>query len=181
MTSLYYIPSFMVCITSKSEIEACSSGSKLIEWLTISMWQRHQLSLIFQLQLYPPHVLTRMFLTNKPDFTITATHITWYKLHIPYQALLPHAICIVQHIHKLHRERRNIFHETITNVYTIKYEKCIYNTLIDQMFDYKIAVLCLAAFFPGSTLGILSELMALREEYQDDISILQKVDNLLTL
>lgn len=169
----------MVCVTSKSQIERCSSGSKLIEWLTITMWQRHQLSLIFQLHLTSPANITRMFLTNKPDFTITATHITWYKLHIPYSALLPHAICIIQHLHKLHRERRNIFHETITNVYTMKYEKCIYNTLIEQMFNSKIAILCLAAFFPTSVSVIYEELIELKSEYSDDISIIQKVDNIL--
>lgn len=171
----------MVCVTSKRQIERCSSGSKLIEWLTISMWQRHQLSLVFQLHLHPPNVLARMFLTNKPDFTITATHITWYKLNIPYQALLPHAICIIQHIHKLHRERRNIFHETITNVYTMKYEKCIYNTLIEQMFNSKIAVLCIAAYFPASTRLIFDELSDIKEEYSDDISTIQKVNRLTTV
>ena len=169
----------MVCVTSKSQIERCSSGSKLIEWLTISMWQRHQLSLIFQLHLYSPNLLARMFLTNKPDFTITATHITWYKLAIPYSALLPHAICIIQNIHKLHRERRNIFHETITNLYTMKYEKCIYNTLIEQMFDSRVAILCLAAFFPTTVPMLFDELQEIKEEYHDDISIIQNVDRLL--
>ena len=171
----------MVCVTTKSEIERCSSGSKLIELLTISMWQRHQLSLIFQLHLYSPNILARMFLTNKPDFTITATHITWYKLQIPYQALLPHAICIIQHIHKLHRERRNIFHETITSVYTMKYEKCIYNTLIEQKFDSQTAILCIAAYFPASTRLVFDELMDIKEEFSDDISIIQKVNTLTML
>jgi len=179
MSSLHYISSFMVCVTSKSQIERCSSGSKLVEWLTISMWQRHQLSMIFQLHLYSPNTLARMFLINKPDFTITATHITWYKLHIPYSALLPHSICIIQHLHKLHRERRNIFHETITNVYTMKYEKCIYNTLIEQMFDSSVAILCLAAFFPTSVPSIFEELLEIKQEFHDDISIIQKVNKLL--
>lgn len=169
----------MVCVTSKSQIERCTSGSKLIEWLSISMWQRHQLSLIFQLHLFPPNTLARMFLTNKPDFTITATHVTWFKLNIPYSSLLPHSICIVEHIHKLHRERRNIFHETITNLYTMKYEKCIYNTLIEQMFDPKVAILCLAAYFPTAVPILFDELLEIKEDCCDDISILQKVNSLI--
>lgn len=169
----------MVCTTSKRDIERCSSGSKLAELFTITMWQPQQLSAIFQLQLHSPAVLARMFLTNQPDFSITATHICWYKMHVPYSALLPHAICIIQHLHKLQRVRRNIFHETITSVYTMKYEKCVYNTLIDEMNCPEIAIMCLAAFFPASVAAIYDELQLLREEFRNDISIFRKIDGLL--
>lgn len=169
----------MVCETSKKEIERCLSGTKLVEWLTISMWQPTQLSLLFQLQLHSPVELARMFVTNKPGFSITATHITWYKLHIPYSALMPHTICIIQQLHKLHRERRNMFHETITNVYTIKYDKCMYNTLIEQKYDSRIPLLCLAAYFPSYVSLIYEELLAIKEEYCGNISIIDTINSLV--
>lgn len=63
----------------------------------------------------------------------------------------------------------------------MKYEKCIYNTLIEQMFDSKTAILCLAAYFPGSTQVMFDELLDAKEEYKDDISIKRKVDMLTTV
>ena len=51
----------------------------------------------------------------------------------------------------------------------MKYEKCIYNTLIEQMFNSTTAILCLAAYFPGSTEAMYEELLEVEEEYKDEL------------
>lgn len=125
----------MQVVLTKRDITNSTCCAQLMQWLAMAMSDYTQLWRLFPT--VPSGVLLLDCLLTKPvDFSMHASHISWHSIEIPYSIMEPCTLYLIMAIIIMQRRRRNIFHETVTNLYTIRYEKCVYNTLLAHNVNY---------------------------------------------
>lgn len=148
---------------SAKKIEQCTCGAQLIKWFARAMSEPRQLWRIFSMVSNGTSFIEAI-VHNPINFGLYAAHISWFGMDISYAVLEPYTLHLICAIIKLHRLRRTLFTENITNVYTIKYEKCSYDTLLQQHVRYDLCALTCAAFYTAERRSMMLNFLQWKNE-----------------
>ena len=75
-------------------------------------------------------------LVSKPvKMSIESDHLWWAHCRLPFECLGRATLEALRTLVALQHQRQTLFTETLTPVYTIRYERCTLNVLLEQSFD----------------------------------------------
>lgn len=162
---------------SLKSIQRCTCGAQLTKWLARAMSEPAQLWKIFTT--IPNGIsFLEAVVHNSVNFGLYPAHITWFGLEISYAVLEPYTLHLIYAIINLHRQRRTLFSETITNVYTIRYEKCIYNTLLEQHVQYALCALTCVAYYTAERRSMVLHFLQWKNDETNHYNTQTRLENI---
>lgn len=151
---------------SRSAIQKSTCCAQLMQWLALAMSEPSQLWKLFPV-VVSGEAMLECFLTKGVDFCMYSSHVNWHGVEVPYSIMEPYTLYLIKAIIIMQRRRRSIFHETVTNLYTIRYEKCVYNTLLEHHIDYTQCAHIMARYYAAESRALRKVLYTTLENSED--------------
>lgn len=123
--------------------------------------------------------LIRKILTNRALLQVYANHIIIFDIKIDYTLMYKGALQQLYKIIELQTERKNIFVESITQNYSVKYANFSMDTLIESKINRELCVRLIVATYHLNPLATRHFLKKLRAENETEYSLLRHIDRLL--
>jgi len=119
-------------------------------------------------------------LTVKPNLLIDSSGVTLFGLDVPFKSLFKETLQELQHLLTFQRNRRTLFNDCITQVYSIRYFNFSLNTFIDAVVPRDKLFATVIRFFGDVDQQSTREyVISLRTQNSHNFSLLKFFDILL--
>lgn len=118
-------------------------------------------------------------LVNKPKFELTTHCLEVFSIKLPLKLLLPKILKLIEKLLVVQQKRKNIFHEYITNIYTMSFTRFAFDSHIDSRVDRAILAIAVIQCYKIPLTTARELVLKLRKEHSKEKALLVWMDKLL--
>lgn len=141
---------------TEGAIKRCNSGAELAQQFVHCLLEEQQWWRILHNTHVGPWV--RSLATERITLTIHPTHFTWLGQKIPFEWLHRRGLLCIRRLIALQSQRGTFFKARVSHTYTVHYERCTLNGLLESAFDRRACWAHTVRFAPREAQFIASTL-----------------------